>query len=275
MNLLEAKNVSFSYPDGTGALAGINFHARKGEFIGILGGNGCGKTTFLKILNGLLKPTTGDVYLEETNFKSLEKNKLFSRVCTLFQNPDDQLFSPTVIEDIAFGPKNMQLSKQEVEERIHRALENVGMTAFAHKSIHALSYGQKKRVCLAGVLAMGPEVILLDEPTASLDPMGVSAIMHLLRDLNREHGMTLVMSTHSVDLVPLFIDRAVILNQGKVVKEGSPQEVFADTETLRSAHLRLTQIGHLFEIMKKKNLLDTGRIPLTIGEAYQEFKGFL
>ena len=275
MNLLEAKDLSFSYPDGTCALTGINFHARKGEFIGILGGNGCGKTTFLKILNGLLKPTQGDVYLEETNFKSLDRNKLFSRVCTMFQNPDDQLFSPTVIEDIAFGPKNMQLPKQEVEERLHRALENVGMTAFAHKNIHALSYGQKKRVCLAGVLAMGPEVILLDEPTASLDPMGVSAIMHLLQDLNRQQGITLVMSTHSVDLVPLFIDRAIVLNQGKVVKEGSPQEVFADTQTLRGAHLRLTQIGHLFEIMKKKNLLDTGRIPLTIGEAYQEFKDLL
>jgi len=167
------------------------------------------------------------------------------------------------------------LPKDEVKKRIDYALSCVAMQEFADKSISALSYGQKKRVCLAGVLAMRPEVILLDEPTASLDPMGVSSIMHLLRDLNVKKGVTLVMSTHSVDLVPLFIDRAVVLNKGKVVKEGSPKEVFADTDMLRASNLRLTQIGHLFEVMKKNDLVDIECMPLTIGEARRELKNLL
>lgn len=275
INILEAKNIHFTYNDGTDAIQGINFYAKKGEFIGILGGNGSGKTTFLKILNGLLKATKGDAYLEEENLKSVDRDKLFTRVCTCFQNPDDQLFSPTVAQDIAFGPKNMGLKKGEVDERIDYALSCVGMRDFSDKSINALSYGQKKRVCLAGVLAMMPEVILLDEPTASLDPMGVSSIMHLLKDLNVNKGVTMVMSTHSVDLVPLFIDRAIVLNKGKVVKEGSPKEVFADTRILRAANLRLTQIGHLFEIMKKKDSVDIEDIPLTIGEARRQIKDLL
>lgn len=274
-NILETKGIHFIYPDSTCALEGIDFYARKGEFIGILGGNGSGKTTFLKILNGLLKPTKGDAYLEQENLKSINRDKLFTRVCTCFQNPDDQLFSPTVAQDIAFGPKNMGLTKEEVKKRVEYALFCVGMQEFADKSISALSYGQKKRACLAGVLAMGPEVILLDEPTASLDPMGVSSIMHLLKDLNAEKDVTMVMATHSVELVPLFIDRAIILNRGRVVKEGSPKEIFADTQILRSANLRLTQIGHLFEVMRKKDFLNIENMPLTIGEARREIKNLL
>ncbi len=281
MNIIETKNIHFSYSDGTraingpSAIDGVDFYAKKGEFIGILGGNGSGKTTLLKILNGLLRPAKGDVYLEGENLKVVDRDKLFARVCTMFQNPDDQLFSPTVAEDIAFGPANMGLTKEEVKKRVDYALSCVGMQESADKSINALSYGQKKRVCLAGVLAMEPEVILLDEPTASLDPMGVSSIMHLLKDLNAKKGVTMIMSTHSVDLVPLFIDRAVVLKEGKVVKEGSPKEVFADAETLRGANLRLTQIGHLFEIMKKRDLIDIEEMPLTIGEARREIKNLL
>ncbi len=274
-NIIETKNLHFTYADGTPALQDINLSVKRGEFLGILGGNGSGKTTLLKILNGLLKPTKGKVYLEGEDIKSIHKDILFRRVCTCFQNPDDQLFSPTVSEDIAFGPANMGLKKDEVYKRIEYALGAVSMLEFADKAIHNLSFGEKKRVCLAGVLAMGPEVMLLDEPTSSLDPMGVSSIMHLLKDLNVKKGVTMIMSTHSVDLVPLFIDRAIVLNKGKVVKEGSPKEVFADTQTLRSANLRLTQVGHLFEIMKKRDFMDIGDIPLTIGEARREMKNLL
>lgn len=270
--ILHTQDIHFTYPDGTRALSGIDFYAKKGEFIGLLGGNGCGKTTLLKILNGLLKPTKGDAYLEEDNLKSINRDKLFRRVCTCFQDPDDQLFSPTVAEDIAFGPKNMGLTKEEVQTRMDYALSCVGMSEFADKTINALSYGQKKKVCLAGVLAMGPEVILLDEPTASLDPKGASSIMRLLKDINIKNGVTMVMSTHSVDLVPLFIDRAIILNKGKIVKEGPPREVFADTQALRGANLRLTRIGHLFEILKKKDGFNIEGLPLTIGEARRELK---
>ncbi len=273
--MIEAKNVEFRYPDGTRALDGITFSAGRGEFIGILGGNGCGKTTLLKVLNGLLKPIRGEICLDHENIRSMSRDRLFTRVCTMFQNPDDQLFSPTVREDIAFGPKNMNLAKDEVDRRVSSALSSVGMAESADKPINALSYGQKKRACLAGVLAMRPEVILLDEPTASLDPMGTSSIMHLLKDLNTKGGVTMVMTTHSVDLVPLFIDRAIILNRGRIVKEGSPAEVFADAPALRAANLRLTQIGHLFEILKKKDFIDIENAPLTIGEARREIKELL
>lgn len=273
--LISAQGLSFTYPDGTCVLEDINLRIKKGEFLGILGANGSGKTTLLKLLNCLLKATGGNVYLEGKDIRFLDRDKLFTRVCTMFQNPDDQLFSPTVAQDIAFGPKNMGLAKEEVQRRTDYALEAVGLSEFGHKTISGLSYGQKKRVCLAGVLAMRPELILLDEPTASLDPMGVSSIMHLLKDLSQESGVTLVMTTHSVDLVPIFIDRAIVLNRGRLVKEGSPQEVFADTQELRAANLRLTQIGHLFEILKKKDALDFEYLPLTIGEARREIKELL
>lgn len=269
MPIIETKDVCFSYPDGSNALDGINFSVKKGEFVGILGANGSGKTTLLRILNALLKPTRGDVYLGEENLKSMDRNRIFAKACTVFQDPDDQLFSPTVAEDIAFGPANMGLSKNEVNRRVDEALASVEMSEFKNKPIHNLSYGQKKRICLAGVLAMGPEIIFLDEPTASLDPMGVSVIMHLLKKLNKQ-GVTMVMATHCVDLVPLFLDRVVIINKGKIIKEGMPAEVFSDPEAIRFAKLRLPQIGHLFEILKKKDKLAIDNLPLTIGEARQQ-----
>lgn len=270
MPFIETKNVDFNYPGGTRALDGINLSINRGEFVGILGANGSGKTTLLKLLNRLLKPSAGDIYLEGQNFKSIDKDKFFTRICTVFQNPDDQLFSPTVGQDIAFGPVNMGLSEQEIKNRVINALKSVEMTDYAGRAIQTLSYGQKKRVCIAGVLAMGPDVVLLDEPTASLDPMGVSTIMHLLKKLNSE-GKTMIMSTHSVDLAPLFLDKVIVLNNGKIVLEGSPREVFSNIKKVRESSLRLPRIGHLAEILKK-NGLPIEALPLTIGEAVRELK---
>ncbi len=269
MSIIKAENIYFNYPDRTKVLEGLNFSIEKGEFLGILGANGSGKTTLLRLLNGLLKPTQGDIYLEEKNMRTINKSELFSKACTVFQDPDDQLFSPTVAQDIAFGPTNMGLSKEEIENRVCNSLSLVEMLKFKDKLIHNLSYGQKKRICLAGVLAMGPRVIFLDEPTASLDPMGVSIIMNLLKKLNTD-GVTMVMATHCVDLVPLFLDRVIILNEGKVIKEGLPEKVFSDPEMIRAAKLRLPQIGHLFEILKKKDNLEIDNLPLTIGEARRQ-----
>lgn len=266
MSIIRAERLCFNYPDGTKTLQEINFSVKKGEFVGILGANGSGKTTLLKTLNGLLKPTQGNVYLWEESLKTMDKNKIFTRACMVFQDPDDQLFSPTVGQDIAFGPTNMGFSKEEARRRVRDSLSSVGMSEFEDRTIHSLSYGEKKRICLSGALAMGPEVIFLDEPTASLDPMGVSAIMHLLKKLNRE-GLTLVMATHSVDLVPLFLDRVVILNKGKIIREGPPQSAFSDPDMVRFAKLRLPQVGHLFEILKKEDKFEIGDLPLTIGEA--------
>lgn len=273
--ILETKDLNFAYPDGASVLREINLSVEKGEFLGILGANGCGKTTLLKLLNKLLKPGSGRIYLEEKEIVSIDKNLLFRKICTMFQNPDNQLFSPTVGEDIAFGPANMGFSEDKVRERINYALDAVGMPEFFDRPIHNLSFGEKKRVCLAGVLAMGPEVMLLDEPTSCLDPMGVNSIMQLLRRLNKENGITMVMTTHSVDLVPLFIDRVVILNKGKIILDGKPEEVFSRVELIRDAKLRLPRIGHLFEILRKNDGLDFNNLPLTIGEAREELKNIL
>ncbi len=270
ISILETKELYFNYPDQTAALGGINFKVKQGDFIGILGANGSGKTTLLKILNGLLEPTIGEVYLNGENIASIKKNELFTKISTMFQNPDNQLFSPTVSEDIAFGPTNMGLPKNEIERRIEHALDSVEMSACANKAIHSLSYGQKKRICLAGVLAIGPGVILLDEPTASLDPAGVCCIMQLLRDLNRDKGITMIMATHSVDLVPLFTNQVVVLNKGKIIGEGSPETVFANPQMIRDAKLRLPRIGQLFEVLKNEDGFNIGSLPLTIGEARHE-----
>jgi cobalt/nickel transport system ATP-binding protein len=169
----------------------------------------------------------------------------------------------------------MGLKKDEVCRRVSNALDAVGMPESAGKPIHNLSFGEKKRICLAGVLAMAPEVMLLDEPTSCLDPMGVNAIMQLLRNLNREAGITMVMATHSVDLVPLFIDRVIVLNRGRVLLDGRPEDVFLRADVIRDAKLRLPRIGHLFEILRKNDGIDLGSLPLTIGEAREEIKNII
>ncbi len=270
--ILEIEDLYFSYPDGKSVLSGIDLSIKKGEFLGVLGANGSGKTTLLKIINGLLKTKKGEIYLERNNIRVINRDTLFRKVCTMFQNPDDQLFASTVGEDIAYGPVNMGLTKDEVRRRIEYALDAVDMPEFADKPIHNLSFGEKKRICLAGVLAMGPEVMLLDEPTSCLDPMGVNTIMQLLRKLNKEKGITMVMATHSVDLVPLFIDRAVILNKGSIVLDGRPEEVFSQSEIIKDAKLRLPRIGQLFEALRKNDGFDFNGLPLTIGQAREEIK---
>lgn len=273
--LIETDALSFTYPDGVCALEDITLHIKKGEFVGILGANGSGKTTLLRLLNGLLKPTQGKICLEQKDIRGINRDALFSKVCTCFQNPDHQLFSPTVALDIAFGPTNLGLPKDVVRKRVDDALFDVGMSEYFNRTINSLSYGQKKRICLAGVLAMGPEVILLDEPTSSLDPMGVNAIMQLLKDLNKQKGVTMVMSTHSIDLVPIFIDRVIVLDKGKIVSEGAPQEVFSDAKKLNDAKLRLPRIGELFDILKKEDGLDIENLPLTVGDARWKIKELL
>jgi len=265
--LLTVENISYSYPDHTLALEEVSLTVQRGEFFSVLGANGSGKTTLLKILNGLLKPSTGKVFLEGEVLSSVDRNLLFSRICTVFQDPNDQLFAPTVEQDISYGPCNQGLSEAEVRQRVKKALELVDMVPSAQKSIHALSYGQKKRICLAGVLAMQPEVIILDEPTSGLDPMGVSAIMRLLKKLNQEEGITMIMATHVVDLVPLFINRLAILRRGRILRVGTPEDIFHDTDMVREAKLRLPRVAHLLEILKKEDHLDLEKIPLTIGEA--------
>ena len=261
------KNLSFTYDEGTRALKNINFYVKKGEFVGLLASNGSGKTTFLKALIGLLKSQEGEIILGGKNIRSIPARELYQKLGMVFQNPNDQLFSPTVIEDVAFGPMNLGLPEEEVEKRVMESLRLVDMEPHANKAIHHLSFGQQKRVSIAGVLAMQPEVLILDEPTAGLDPKGESRLMHLLNKLNKENGITIIMATHIVDLVPLFIDRLYILNRGEVIRQGTPEEVFSDSEVIERVDLRLPYISHLIEELKHKDGVPLNGLPLTIGEA--------
>ena len=261
---------SFSYPDGTVAMGDIKFDVMTGEFAGILGSNGSGKTTLLKVMDGLLKDFKGAVTLDGIDIKKLSPREIYRKVGLIFQNPDDQLFASTVSEDVAFGPINMGFGEADVQSRVRRALADVDMEAYVARPIHSLSFGQKKRVCIAGLLAMGHEILLLDEPTAGLDPMGEYKMMGLLTRLNKENRVTIVMATHSVDLVPLFLDRLYILSMGRMVRSGTPEEVFTAPRDMEHAKLRLPHVADLIYRLKHEDKVPIGKIPLTIGEARRE-----
>jgi cobalt/nickel transport system ATP-binding protein len=271
--LFRIENLTHEYSDGTVALDNVSICFDRGERIALLGTNGSGKTTLLNHLNGILKPTTGTVYFEDKPISYDAKSllNLRKRVGFVFQDPNDQLFASTVKQDVAFGPLNLGYTPEHVKQLVNEALATVGMAEFADKPPHFLSGGQKKRVALAGVLAMQPEVIIMDEPTSILDPMATSDILHLLLRLNKERGITLLLATHDVDLVPLFAERLCILDRGKVVSEGTPKASFSNADLIRKIRLRSPRIAHLFEVLKKEDKLPIGpELPLTISEARKE-----
>ena len=263
-------NVSYKYPDGTHALSGINLEIRKGAFVGLLGANGSGKTTLLRAMDKLLKGVEGTILLSGIDINTLSPKEIYKKVGLVFQNPDDQLFAPTLFEDVAFGPVNMGFNAKEVERRVLNALEEVELSGLEKKSVHNLSFGQRKRACIAGLLAMGHEMLLLDEPTAGLDPMGEYRMMRLLQKLNQENGVTIIMATHSVDLVPVFLDRLYILSKGRFTRGGTPEEVFNAPDDMTNVKLRLPQMAELIYRLKHEDKMDFQRMPLTIGEARRE-----
>ena len=268
--MIKAKSLSFNYPDGTEALRDINLEVRDGEFLALMGANGSGKTTLLKLALGLLNPTSGRIALGEREFPSLKDKEVFKHIGMIFQDPNDQLFAATVGQDVSFGVANLGLRPAEVSDRVDNAMRMVGISGLFNKAIHTLSFGQKRRAAIAGVLAMSPKIILLDEPTSGLDPHGVSVIMRLLCKLNKENQITMVMATHDVELVPIFCDRIVIMEQGRIMKEGTPQEIFSDATTIRKAKLRLPRIAHLMEVLQKEDGLALSEVPLTIDAARRE-----
>lgn len=268
-NIIEVKDLQYQYEDGTRALDGVNLRIPKGMTTAVLGHNGAGKSTLFLNLNGILKPSGGEVFYKNSLLDYSRKclKELRKSVGIVFQDPDSQLFSASVFQDISFGPINLGLPEPVVRQRVEYAMERTGLLHLKDKAAHSLSYGQKKRVAIAGVLAMEPEIIILDEPTAGLDPNGVSEIMKLVRELQKELGLTVVLSTHDIDMVPLYCDYAYLMDQGKVMLEGTPKEVFDHTELLRKLNLRLPRIGHLMEILKKEDGFDFQDTAYTISEA--------
>ena len=267
---LEADAVWFSYPDGFVALADVGFRVRRGEFVAMLASNGSGKTTLIKVLAGLLNAQKGEARINGRAVRDYPQTELYQLVGLVFQNPNDQLFGATVAEDVAFGPRNLGLPESEVQQRVAEALLAVGAEELGGRAIHHLSFGQQKRVAIAGVLAMRPPILILDEPTAGLDPAGEHSMLHLLGTLNRKQGITIVLATHSVDTLPLFADRIYLLNHGRVLKEGSPEEVFRDHDLIERASLRLPYVSRLLNELKRLDGVPIQGLPLTLREAREQ-----
>lgn len=270
--IMETKQLCFNYPDGTPALKDLSIQIQKGKTTGILGGNGAGKSTLFLNLNGILRPTSGQVYHKNLpiSYSSKSLNQLRQSVGIVFQDPDTQLFSASVYQDVSFGVVNLGIPESEAHLRTENALKRTGTYELRQKPTHSLSYGQKKRVALAGIIAMEPEVLILDEPTAGLDPQGVSEIMQLIRELQQDLGIAILIATHDMDLVPMYCDYIYLLNQGEIVGCGSPDEIFNQSSLLRQIHLRLPRIGHLMELLKTKDGFPIEDLPVSISHARKE-----
>ena len=274
-SFIELKNVRKTYIIGEqkfNALDGVDLSNNQGEFVVILGPSGAGKSTLFLHLNGIYEPDEGKVFIDGEELKYDKKSllKFRQKVGIVFQNPDDQIFAPTVEEDVAFGPLNLKLPMEEVQKRVTESLARVGMSGFEKKAPHHLSGGQKKRVAIAGILAMKPEIMVLDEPTAGLDPQGVRGLSKLLKDLNEE-GITIIISTHEVDLVPNYAKRVFVMVDGLLIAEGTPKEIFAQPEILDKANLEVPIVTELFHDLEKEGFDMENDYPLTIKEAKEKF----
>lgn len=265
--IIETRSLEYVFPDGTRALRDISLRIRRGSRVAILGANGAGKTTLFWHFNGLLKPTRGCVLFEgkPLQYDRRSLRELRRRVGLLFQDPEAQIIHPVVEEDVAFGLVNAGFSRGEIEERLRNALEAVGLVEYRRKPVHYLSYGLKKRVALAGVIALQPEVLVLDEPTAGLDPISVRGCMEIL---NRFHaqGITIVISTHDVDLAYSWADEVIILHAGGVVRQGVPWQVMASASELEMVGLEVPQLLAITELLQRHHLLPAGVYPRSINE---------
>lgn len=267
MGLIELSKVDYLYPDSTQALKGVSLTIEAGDRVAVLGPNGAGKSTLFQMFNGLLMPTSGTVAVKGRVVEKSYLKEVRRTIGMLFQDPDDQLFSGTVRQEIAYGLLNLGLAGARMEEVVGWALEVVGLSGFENKSPFNLSGGEKKRVALASVLAMRPEVLVLDEPTGALDPIGAAKIIGLLNRINREMGITLVFATHDVDSVPLMADTVHVMDRGEIVLSGSTEEVFSKKDLIRAHNLRLPRVAHLAELLERYGEYRFPSCPLTIGQA--------
>jgi len=237
MHLIETRNLSHLYRGGIRALRDVNFIAGRKQRVAIIGANGAGKSTLFRHLNGVLKPTSGEVLIRGERITKQNVREVRKFVGLVFQNPDDQIFAPTVEQDVAFGPTNLGLDREVVEHRVDEAIRIMGIEDLRERMPHHLSGGEKKRVAIAGIIAMEPQVLVLDEPTAGLDPQGVADIIRFINTLPDKYGMTVIFSTHHTDLVSEVADYLYVMDQGAVVAEGTVDEIFIQPEML--SHIRL------------------------------------
>jgi len=264
---VEFFGVSYTYPDGAPALSDVSIRIMRGERVAILGPNGAGKSTLLMLMSGLFEPTKGEVRLQGVSTNQI--TQIRKSVGIVFQDPDDQLFCPTLSEDIAFGPLNLGLPEQEVTNRVKDALRLMGLEAYGNRPPHHLSIGEKKRAAIAGVLAMRPEILILDEPTANLDTRGRAELLGFLNGLSKG-GTTLVTAMHDVNTVPLVADRVCVLSGGRVIANGQVREIFSNVQVMSDANLELPTVAFLFKSLAERHKIRTIDLPLTIPDALRE-----
>ncbi len=262
---IRTENLSFAYPSdeenssevSAFAVNDINIDINRGEYVAILGHNGSGKSTFAKLLNLIIVPKSGKIIMDgndiTTNAENISDDEIFAirrKVGMVFQNPDNQLVANVVEEDVAFGPENLGIPREEIRQRVDEALKTVGMTSYAQHAPHRLSGGQKQRVAIAGIIAMTPECIILDEATAMLDPVGRKEVMNTVEKLNREKNMTVIHITHYMEEA-IRADRVIVINDSRVYMDGTPKEVFSRIEDLKKVGLEAPQGTELLFELKK------------------------
>jgi len=226
-------------------LENINLEIQRGEFVAIIGPNGSGKSTLAKLFNGLFVPTKGDILVDGLNTKDKDSVwKIRQKAGMVFQNPDNQIVATIVEEDVAFGPENLGIPPKEIRKRVREALDIVELSEYAKKAPHLLSGGQKQRVAIAGILAMRPECIILDEPTAMLDPVGRREVINTVKKLNKEEGKTIVLITHFMDEA-VQADRVIVMEKGKIIMQGTPREIFSKVDELKDIGLDVPQVTEL------------------------------
>ena len=270
------ENVSYTYSPDTAyeihALKQVSLEIRDGQFIGLIGHTGSGKSTLVQHLNGLVKATSGHIYFngEDIYSENYDKRRLRSKVGLVFQYPEHQLFEVDVLSDVCFGPKNQGLSQEEAEKRAREALRMVGISEeYEKQSPFDLSGGQKRRVAIAGVLAMEPEVLILDEPTAGLDPRGRDEILDQISLLHKERGITVILVSHSMEDVAKYVERIIVMNQGEVMYDDVPREVFRHYKELESVGLAAPQVTYIMHTLKDRGF-DADENATTIEEAREE-----
>lgn len=272
MSFIEVKDLVFVYnpedEDRREVLHGVNMNIEKGEFVALLGHNGCGKSTLAKLFNGMYVPTKGSVTVDGIATDNEENQiEVRRRVGLVQQNPDNQLVAGVVEEDVAFGPENLGVPPLEIRKRVDDALKAVGMYEYREHAPHKLSGGQKQRIAIAGIIAMATKCIVLDEPTAMLDPRGREEVMSTIKRLNKEQGITIILITHYMDEA-VQADRVIVMDDGRVLTEGEPREVFSNVELLKKHRLDVPQATELAYKLKKEGI-DLGGMPMNTAECIE------